>query len=62
MRVQDVSLQLNIERNPYYVPQPGPAWAAFPHPFIPRIPTANHEGAENLRVVMCTTPMHKLVW
>jgi hypothetical protein len=41
---------VNLERNPFgYVPQPGPAQAAFPHPFVHRIPTPDQEGAENLR-------------
>jgi hypothetical protein len=28
---------------------PGPPQAAFPHPFIPQIPTPNQSRAENLR-------------
>lgn len=45
--------QVDIERNPFgYVPQynaPGPVQAAFPRPFVHRIPTPNQAGAENLR-------------
>ena len=45
--------QVNPERNPFgYVPQhdaQGPVQAAFPHPFVHRIPTPKQGGAENLR-------------
>jgi hypothetical protein len=44
---------VNLERNPFgYVPRhnaPDPVQAAFPHPFIHRIPTPNQAGGENLR-------------
>jgi hypothetical protein len=44
---------VNLERNPLgYVPQhnaPDPAQAAFPHPFVHRIPTPNQGGPEHLR-------------
>ena len=44
---------MNLERDPFgYVPQhnpPGLVHAAFPHPFVHRIPTPNQGGAENLR-------------
>ncbi|KAI0000565.1 hypothetical protein BJV77DRAFT_396000 [Russula vinacea] len=44
---------VDIERNPFgHVPQnnaPGFVHAAFPHPFVHRIPTPNQAGAENLR-------------
>ena len=47
----DVLLQVNQEHPFGYVPQPvapGPPQAAFPHPFIHRIPTPI-QHAENLR-------------
>ena len=50
---QDILLQDNLEHNPFgYIPQynaPGPGRAAFPQPFIHRIPTPNPGGAEDLR-------------
>jgi hypothetical protein len=53
MRVQDVSLQVDIERNPFgYVLQnnaPGLVLATFPHPFVHQTPIPNQAGAENLR-------------
>jgi capsule polysaccharide modification protein KpsS len=53
MPVQDVSPQVDLERDPFgYVLQnnaPGPVQAAFPHLFVHRVPTPNQAGAENLR-------------
>ena len=47
------SLQVNLEHNLFsYVPQPNTpdsVQAAFPHPFVHRIPTPNQGGVENLR-------------
>lgn len=56
IRVHDVSLQVNQFNQEHdlfgYFPQhvaPGPPQAAFPHPFVHRIPTPNQARAENLR-------------
>ena len=69
MRVQDVSLQVDIERNPFgYVLQnnaPGLVLAAFPHPFVHQTPIPNQAGAEisgDSLGIICITPMHRLVW
>lgn len=44
---------MNPERNPFgYVPQhnaPDPVHAAFPRPFVHRIPTPDQAGAESFR-------------
>jgi hypothetical protein len=67
--VQDVSLQVDLERYPFgYVPrhnEQGPVQAAYPDPFIHRIPTPNQGGPENLRrlaIRCCTTQVHRSVW
>jgi hypothetical protein len=53
IHVQDVSPQVNVERDPFgYVPQQnasGPVPTAFPHLFVPRVRTPNPAGAENFR-------------
>ena len=53
IHVRSVLPQLNLERNPFGYGPPhnaqGPVHAAFPYPFVHRIPTPNQAGAESLR-------------
>lgn len=68
IHVQDVSPQVNVERDPFgYVPQQnasGPVPTAFPHLFVPgSVPPTRQEQkiSDDSQVVICT-PMHRFVW